>query len=253
MQNPLNAARAIPTIIATGTMLKPPLNRDGEPRAFFGRKAGKRLYARQQALFDSLLPTLSITAPKTGHISVASLFPNFSGKLILEIGYGGGEHLARQAQAQPDAAFVGCEVFTGGIGKLLEKIDYHKLQNIRLYTDDAIKLLNFMPDASIDETYLLYPDPWPKFRHRKRRFISPLTLAALGRIIKPGGLLHVATDIEDYANWTLAHIVRDPHFTWTPSAPGDWHQPFPDWQPTRYEVKARAEGRLQSFYFTFHR
>jgi tRNA (guanine-N7-)-methyltransferase len=172
---------------------------------------------------------------------------------VLEIGYGGGEHLARQAMENPHINYIGCEVFTGGIGKLLEKIDQQGIKNIRLYKDDAIKLLQALPAASLDEAYLLYPDPWPKFKHRKRRFVSPTTLKALARLIKPGGLLHVATDIEEYANWTLGQILRNDQFTWAPESPGCWHQPYSGWQPTRYETKARAQGRLKSFYFTFHK
>jgi tRNA (guanine-N7-)-methyltransferase len=110
-----------------------------------------------------------------------------------------------------------------------------------------------LPAASLDEVYLLYPDPWPKTRHHKRRFVSPTTLAELARVIRPGGMFHFASDIEDYANWTLAHILRAPDFSFNPGQPGDWHQPYPGWQATRYEQKARREGRMVSFYFTFTR
>ena len=122
-----------------------------------------------------------------------------------------------------------------------------------VFFDDALKFLNALPDASLDEVYLLYPDPWPKTRHHKRRFVSDLTLSELSRTIRPGGLLHFATDIEDYANWTLANILRTPAFAFAPSEPGSWHQPYPGWAPTRYERKARAEGRMISWYFTFGR
>ena len=110
-----------------------------------------------------------------------------------------------------------------------------------------------LPEASLDEVYLLYPDPWPKTRHHKRRFVSPTTLAELARVIKPGGQFHFATDIEDYANWTLAHILRAPQFGFAPASPGDWHEPYAGWEATRYEQKARREGRMTSFYFTFGR
>lgn len=231
----------------------PPLNRDGEPRAFFGRRSGKTLHARQQALYETLLPELALNLPDSGTLDPQSLFASKPEKLVMEIGYGGGEHLARQLEAAPHTGFIGCEVFSGGIGKLLEKIDQNGAENIRLYTDDALKLLQTLPDASLDGVYLLYPDPWPKTRHHKRRFVSPLTLAELARTIKPGGFFRFATDIEDYANWTLAHVLRNPAFGWHPEAPGSWHTPYKDWQPTRYEQKARREGRLKSFYFTFTR
>ncbi len=232
---------------------KPPLTVDGAPRAFFGRRSGKTLHARQQLLFDNLLPDLSIDLPEGGALDPDGLFQTGTGPLILEIGYGGGEHLARQAEENPDSRFIGCEVFTGGIGKLLEKIAGNDLSNIRLYADDALKLLQTLPDAVLDGVYLLYPDPWPKLRHHKRRFVSPTTLAELARVIKPGGFFRFASDIEDYANWTLAHILHHPDFDWVAGAPESWHVPYPGWQPTRYEQKARREGRLKSFYFSFTR
>lgn len=232
---------------------KPVLNVHGEPRAFFGRKSGKRLYAHQRDLFDRLLPERAISLPKTGQLDLANLFPNQSDALIMEVGYGGGEHLARKAVQNLKTNFIGCEVFTGGIGKLLEKINKANSQNVRLFSDDAIKLLNVLPDAVLDETYLLYPDPWPKKKHHKRRFVSHLTLDALARVTKPGGKFHFATDIEDYANWTLAHILRHPDFSWQLTEPGAWHCPFKGWEPTRYEQKAREQGRLKSYYFTYLR
>jgi len=234
-------------------MSKPPLTVDGEPRAFFGRRSGKTLHARQQLLFDNLLPRLAIGMPENGRLDPKDLFPSANGPLIMEIGYGGGEHLARQASENPETRFIGCEVFTGGIGKLLEKIAGSDLTNIRLYADDALKLLQTLPDAALDGVYLLYPDPWPKLKHHKRRFVSPTTLAELARVIRPGGFFRVASDIEDYANWTMAHILRQPDFDWSAGAPGSWHVPYPGWQPTRYEQKAKREGRLKSFYFDFTR
>jgi tRNA (guanine-N7-)-methyltransferase len=167
---------------------------------------------------------------------------------VLEIGYGGGEHLARQAAENPATGFIGCEVFTGGIGKMVQAIVAADLGNVRLFGDDALKLITRLPDASFASVYLLYPDPWPKSRHHKRRFVSAHTLDELARILVPGGVFYFATDIEDYANWTLAHVVRHPRFRFAPAAPGSWHTPFPGWQPTRYEHKARREGRMTSFY-----
>ncbi len=228
-----------------------PLNVSGEPRAFFGRRSGKRLHKGQDRLFKELLPQLTIELGD-GLVDPAVLFPGKS-EVILEIGYGGGEHLARQARQNPEAGFIGCEVFSGGIAKLVERVDEEGLENVRLYTDDALKLLVKLPDASLDGAYLLYPDPWPKTRHHKRRFVSPVTLGELARVLRPGALFRFATDIEDYANWTLAHVLRAPQFRFVSGAPGSWHQPYPGWQPTRYEEKARAEGRMLSFYFSFER
>jgi len=228
-----------------------PLNVGGEPRAFFGRRSGKRLHKGQDALYRDVLPRLTIALPETT-LDPRALFPDAT-RIEIEIGYGGGEHLARIASERPDTGLIGCEVFSGGIAKLLEAIDERGLTNIRLFTDDALKLLLKLPDASLDAAYLLYPDPWPKARHHKRRFISPTTLGELARVLKPGSVFRFATDIEDYANWTLSHIVRAPAFRFAPARPGIWHEPYPGWQPTRYEDKARLEGREQSFYFEFER
>lgn len=228
-----------------------PLTVTGVPRAFFGRRSGKRLHKGQDALYRELLPQLEITLGD-GPLDPAAVFPGAL-RHVIEIGYGGGEHLARQARTHPGTGFIGCEVFSGGIAKLLQAIGEQGLANIRLFTDDALKLLVKLPDGSLDEAFLLYPDPWPKTRHHKRRFVSPTTLGELARVLKPGGTLHFATDIEDYANWTLAHILRQPAFRFAPASPGIWHQPFPGWESTRYEEKARAEGRATSFYFSFER
>ncbi|MBF0680500.1 MAG: tRNA (guanosine(46)-N7)-methyltransferase TrmB [Devosia sp.] len=227
-----------------------PKTRSGEPRAFFGRRSGKKLHDGQQAIVDTTLPEVEVKLE--GKLDPKSVFPGAQ-RIVVEIGYGGGEHLARKAAEEPDTGFIGCEVYTGGIGKMVQAIDARGLTNVRLFTDDALKLLMALPDASLDAVYLLYPDPWPKTRHHKRRFVSPTTLAELARVIRPGGTFYFATDIEDYADWTLAHIVRAPEFAFEPEAPGSWHQPYPGWHPTRYEQKARREGRMISFYFGFRR
>lgn len=228
-----------------------PLNVHGEQRAFFGRRSGKRLHKGQDRLYAELLPALQIALPDTT-LDPRALFPDAS-RVEIEIGYGGGEHLSRIAGDSPQTGFIGCEVFSGGIAKLLEAVEERELENIRLFTDDALKLLVKLPEASLDAAYLLYPDPWPKTRHHKRRFISQTTLGELARVLKPGAIFRFATDIEDYANWTLAHILRAPGFRFAPARPGIWHEPYPGWQPTRYEEKARLEGRMTSFYFEFIR
>ena len=228
-----------------------PLNVAGEPRAFFVRRSGKRLHRGQDELFKTLLPQLEITLSE-GMLDPAALLPGKSG-YILEIGYGGGEHLALEASRAPGTGFIGCEVFSGGIAKLVQAIDEQSLSNIRLYTDDALKLLLKLPTAALDGVYLLYPDPWPKTRHHKRRFVSATTLREMARVVKPGGFFRFASDIEDYANWTLAQVIREKSWRFEPGAAGSWHVPYPGWEPTRYEEKARAEGRMTSFYFTFRR
>lgn len=234
-------------------MTKPhPLTRAGEPRAFFGRRSGKRLHRGQDQILRDRLPALEIALPYEGALDPRTLFPG-ARRFVLEIGYGGGEHLTREALRHPMTGFIGAEVFTGGIAKLVQQVAAEGIANVRLFTDDALKLLLALPDASLDRADLFYPDPWPKTRHHKRRFVSPLTLGELARVLRPGGTFRFATDIEDYANWMLAHIVRDPRFSFAPGRPGSWAGPYPGWQPTRYEAKARLEGRTRSFYFTFAR
>ncbi|WP_246018386.1 tRNA (guanosine(46)-N7)-methyltransferase TrmB [Pelagibacterium montanilacus] len=220
------------------------------PRAFFGRRAGKTLHAGQRALFDTLLPEIAIDI--SGPFDPATLFPD-ADAIELEIGYGGGEHLARIAKENPTHGFIGCEVFTGGIGKMLEAIETGGLDNIALFPDDVIKLLAVMPDDALDAIHVLYPDPWPKPRHHKRRLIQFAMLAEFARVLKPGGSFRFATDIEDYADWTLAHVLASKLFDWPATEPGGWHEPYPGWQPTRYEQKARRQGRTRSFYFSFAR
>lgn len=229
-----------------------PLNEAGEQRAFFGRRSGKRLHKGQDQLFRDALPAMEIPAG-TDPVDPQALFAAPPRRVGLEIGYGGGEHLARKAEENPETGFIGCEVFSGGIAKLLQHVEERGLENIRLFTDDALKLLVRLPSASVDEAWLLYPDPWPKTRHHKRRFVSPVTLAELARVLKPGAFFHFATDIEDYANWTLAHVLRAPDFVFAPTSPGSWFTPYPGWQPTRYEQKARIEGRMVSHYLSFRR
>ncbi len=232
---------------------KKPHDKSGH-RAFFGRVAGKRLHRGQQLLFEELLPELEIILPENGRFETKRIPGRRGHEKILEIGYGGGEHLARLAMENPETDFIGCEVFTGGIGKMLQKIKTHDIGNISLFTSDAYRLLKALPDASIAKCHLLYPDPWPKTRHNKRRFVSPTTLEELARVMTGGGRFYFATDIEDYANWTLAHMLRQNQFEWQVSArPGFWHVPFAGWQPTRYEIKARRQGRNRSFYLSFVR
>lgn len=220
------------------------------PRAFFGRRSGKRLHRGQQELFDTLLPELTIDISQP--FDPREEYPDAQ-EIHLEIGYGGGEHLARISQENPQNGYIGCEVFTGGIGKLLEMIDEREIGNIVLFPDDVIKLLSVMPDACLDMVYLMYPDPWPKSRHHKRRFVQPHTLKELARVLKPGGKFRFASDIEDYADWTMAHILNAPEFNWPIQDPAAWHIPYAGWKPTRYEAKARREDRNKSWYLEFTR
>jgi tRNA (guanine-N7-)-methyltransferase len=221
-------------------------SRDGAG-AFFGRRRGKRLRAAQGDLVETLLPRLRADAD-----TLERWCTQFPGDPWLEIGFGGGEHLAAQARAHPRKGFVGCEPFLNGVAKLLAVIDREKLANIRIWDEDATKLLPNLPEAIFGRVSILYPDPWPKRRQRKRRFVSDESLAMLARVMRPGAELRFATDIDDYAGWVLARILRSPHFLWTAARADDWRRPWADWPGTRYEAKALREGRKPS-YLTFVR
>jgi tRNA (guanine-N7-)-methyltransferase len=216
--------------------------------AFFGRLKGKRLRAGQEALIETLLPRLRVDPGRDPREAFGRTVSN----LWLEIGFGGGEHLAAQACAHPDIGFIGCEPFVNGVAKFLSVIDRERLGNIRIWDRDATELIPRLPPASVDRAYLLYPDPWPKRRQRKRRFLSDVTLEALARILRPGAELRFATDIDDYAGWALARVLRSAHFIWTAERPDDWRKPWPDWPGTRYEAKAVRDGRAP-IYLTFRR
>jgi tRNA (guanine-N7-)-methyltransferase len=170
----------------------------------------------------------------------------------LEIGFGGGEHLAWQAAAHPGIGFIGCEAYINGIAKLLSDVDEQGLANIRVHDGDARELVADLGDASIGRIFLLFPDPWPKRRHHKRRIVTPAMVAEFHRILKAGGTLRFASDIRDYIAWTLLHFRAHGGFEWLAERPGDWRERPSDWPATRYEAKARAEGRAPAF-LTFRR
>lgn len=170
----------------------------------------------------------------------------------LEIGFGGGEHLLRHALASPDIGLIGCEPFVNGVAKLLALAEQHSLSNVRVHAGDAREVLSRLPRGCLDRVDLLYPDPWPKRRQRKRRFVSPETLSQIAAALKPGASLRFASDIDDYTGWTLALLLSTDEFHWDAQGSADWRQPWADWQPTRYEEKARREGR-DSAYLTLTR
>ena len=161
----------------------------------------------------------------------------------LEIGFGGGEHIAHQAALHPGVSFIGAEPFVNGVAKLLALIEAKQLGNIRIHDGDARELLETLPGQCLKRVYLLYPDPWPKVRHNKRRFVSPENLAQICRVLEPGGLFLFASDIGDYVAWTRQHVTAHGGFT----EEGDPAQPFENWIETRYEAKARREGRAPAY------
>ena len=173
-------------------------------------------------------------------------------ELWLEIGFGGGEHLLARAAENRHVGFIGCEPFVNGVAKLLAGVEVAGLDNIRVAMDDATALIEAASDAAFSRIYLLYPDPWPKRRQHKRRFVSDSNVAALARVLRPGGEVRFATDIDDYAGWTLLRFLASPLFAWEARTADDWRTPWSGWAPTRYEAKARAAGR-GSAYLTFRR
>jgi len=223
---------------------------DGASRRLYGRAKGKALRRHQTELVGGMLPRLAIDLAKP--IDVPALFGVPMRETRLEIGFGGGEHLIEAAALEPDVGFIGCEPFINGVARLLSQIERRGLENIRLHRGDAIEVVDRLPEASLARVYLFYPDPWPKRRQRKRRFISVDTLARLARVMRSGAQLRFSTDIDDYAAWTLARLRVSPDFRWTAERAADWLDPWEGWMQTKYEGKAIAAGR-KPVYLTFTR
>lgn len=224
-------------------------------RKLYGRLKGKRLRPAQQARLDEDLAGLSPGPvgrdenPQRRPLDLRAAFGDR--EVWLEVGFGGGEHMVHQAARNRDAGLIGCDPYVNGVAMLLGKIRDAGCDNIRVHPGDARDLLDVLPDASISRAFLLYPDPWPKRRHHRRRFVTPEHLEPLARVCAPGCVLRVATDIPDYVRQALAQIPRH-GFEWLAERPRDWRRPWEDWLPTRYERKAIREGRTPH-YLTFAR
>jgi tRNA (guanine-N7-)-methyltransferase len=205
----------------------------------FGRRRGRKLSPRQQHLLETLLPRLTIDfdRPETVFASAANT------NIWIEIGFGGGEHLIFQAENNQSTTIIGCEPFEEGIAKVLSAIDEKKLTNIRLYTDDARDILRALPPSSISKAFVLFPDPWSKKKHQKRRLVNAHLLQLLALVTKPGAELRIATDIADYARTMFIAVQQQKRFSWIAKQPRDWQIRPDDWPETRYEQKARREGR----------
>jgi tRNA (guanine-N7-)-methyltransferase len=197
----------------------------------------------RRRLLAEKLPELRFELPPDGRIDPWALFEARPRALWLEIGFGGGEHLAALAAAHPEVGFLGVEPFLTGVAKLVGACETAALRNVRILVDDARLLLGALPDACLERVFVLFPDPWPKARHHKRRIVNAVTLAELARVMVPGGELRLATDDPDYARAMLAALLGEPRFTWLAERAADWRRRPADWPPTRYEAKALAAGR----------
>lgn len=224
-------------------------------RNFYGRRRGKHLRDSQEAYLQEDLDALSPgpvawdVNPDRAPLDPAAIF---GGREVwLEVGFGGGEHMVHQASLNPQVGIIGCEPYVNGVAMLLGKIRRAGVDNLRVHPGDVRDLFDVLPDASMAKAFLLYPDPWPKSRHHRRRFVTPEHLEPLARVLKPGAEFRVATDIPDYVRQTLEEVPKA-GFDLLTEVPGGWHQPWGDWISTRYEQKALREGRVPH-YLTFRR
>jgi tRNA (guanine-N7-)-methyltransferase len=232
---------------------RPASEESARRRTIYGRRLGLPLKQGREKALAAWLPRLGITVPEQGRLDPAKLFATPVEDVWLEVGFGSGEHLLAQAAAHPHIGLIGCEPFVNGMAALLAEIarEPARAANIRVLMDDARPLIAALPDACLGRVFVLFPDPWPKVRHHKRRFIAPATLDELARVLRPGAELRVASDDEGYIEWVLEHVP--PHEAFEPlRTDSEWRQRPADWPPTRYEAKARARGRAPAF-FAFRR
>ena len=224
-------------------------------RNFYGRTKGKHLKDTQRRYLDEDLSALAPGPvsweenPARTPLDLPALFGDR--QVWLEVGFGGGEHVEAQARANPDVGLLAAEPYLDGVGKLLGRLRDAPLANLRLHAGDARDLMDVLPAGSLSKVFLLYPDPWPKARHHRRRFVTPEHLDPLARAMRPGAELRIATDIPDYVRQALLEVPRA-GFRWTAERAADWRAPWGDWTRTRYEAKALREGRVPH-YLTFLR
>jgi len=216
-------------------------------RAFFSRRKGHKLRKRQAELLQTLLPRLALDLSQPAPAELRTLFPVPVTEVTIEIGFGGGEALLAQAQARPQTGFIGVEPFVNGMAKALAAIESAGVENIRLHFDDAANLMAWLPTAALAGVDLIHPDPWPKRRHWKRRFVQDATVEQFARLLRHGGEFRFASDIADYASWTLQHVLRSPDFEWTAQGADDWRRPWPGFTRTRYNAKAAQAERPTCF------
>lgn len=241
----------LPTVIlhVTNAMTDDHAHQHG---AFFGRRKGKPLRTHQSELLDTLLPQLALDLSTPAPADLRVLFAVQAREVRLEIGFGGAEHLIAQALAHPDVGYIGIEPFLNGMAKALAEIERHGLRNIRLHHGDATDLIAWLPEGALARIDMLYPDPWPKRRHWKRRFINERSVESFARVLKRDGVFRFASDWANYAAWTLRRVIQSPYFSWAAERADDWRNPWPGFGGTRYEAKAKREGRAPC-YLTFIR
>lgn len=224
---------------------------------FYGRRKGKKLKPSREVLLDAFLPKVRLNV--TGeNVDPATCFSVPVKSVWLEIGFGGGEHLAEQSAQRPDTGFIGAEVFVNGVSSLLthltgkersgdvdENVELKagRVDNVRVHDNDVRDILPKFKDGAFERIYVLFPDPWPKRKHANRRFIGPKNLPVLARLLKSGGELRIASDDMNYIRWSLEHLMKSDDFEWTAKTADDWRKPPADWVNTRYELKALSQGK----------
>lgn len=206
-------------------------------RQLYGRRKGPKLSAHQESLRATLLPELTL-AVRDGADPRSYFGTGAVDDVWLEVGFGAGEHLLWQAAHHPKVGVLGAEPYISGVAKLLSKIAEQHTQNVRIHEGDAREIIDALPDASLGRVFILFPDPWPKTRHHKRRFVQSEMLDALARVMRPGAELRFASDDPGYFSWTLERLCAHPRFHWTATRPSDWASRPADWPQTRYEAKA---------------
>ncbi|MCW5697064.1 MAG: tRNA (guanosine(46)-N7)-methyltransferase TrmB [Bauldia sp.] len=215
----------------------------GHRSRLYGRRKGRPLSPTRAALLARRLPELLVDPGRIKDADPRSLFAVPVSAVRLEVGCGAGEHFIHEATAAPDIGFLGVEPFEEGLARMVAGIDAAGLRNVRLHDGDAAELLDALPDASLDRIDLLFPDPWPKRRHWKRRFVSDANLDRFARVLAPGGRFRCASDIPAYIDWTLQHVMKRGDLVWTATRADDWRRPWAGWPGTRYEAKAHRAGR----------
>jgi tRNA (guanine-N7-)-methyltransferase len=219
-------------------------------RRLYGRRQGRPLNPSRTRVIEKILPQLSLPGElitEEENLDPDLLFPAPSNPVWFEIGFGNGEHLAALMRANPGNNYIGAEPFINGMAAFLKDIAKDPKDNIRVWMEDAITVINSLKVGTLDGIYILNPDPWPKKKHHKRRIVSPKNLDRFARVLKPGGWLIMTTDVDDLAEWMLTHTFRHPSFEWTAENRMDWTSSPPGWIETRYEQKGRRQERRQTY------